>query len=404
MKITLINHSDSLGGASTVTYRLMEALCRAGVEARMLVLDRRHDDSRVAVGASRRRARVPFLAEHLRIFAANGLSRKTLFKISIATDGLPLIRHPWVQDADAIVLNWVNQGMLSLDEIARIASSKPTLWTMHDMWNLTGVCHHAGSCDLYTSHCRHCPLLGRCAGDNDLAARTFDRKMRLYDSVPIHFVAVSNWLADKARNSALTASRPLSVINNPLDIEQFVHTPAKTRRALGLPTDGKLVVMCAARLDDQFKNLPDAIDALNRLGDTNARAVFVGECRNTALLEQLRIPYVHLGAVGDAERLRQIYAHAAVVLSSSTYESFGATLLEGQAAGAVPVGYVHDGRGDIITDGITGYAAGEGIRPLHEALRLALEQPIEPAALAAAARRYSYPVIAHRYLDLLAQS
>lgn len=399
MKVTLINHSDSLGGASTVTFRLMHALREAGVDARMLVTHKATDSPYVHVAASRRRARIPFLAEHLRIWLHCRLARKNLFQVSIATDGLPLSQHPLVREADFVVLNWVNQGMLSLTEIRKIAQTKPTVWTMHDMWNLTGICHHAGDCDRFLTHCHACPMLGAGAGKHDAAAHTFDAKMALYDSAPIHFVAVSNWLADAARRSALLRGRDISVINNPYSVEN-VEPSAVTRSELGLPTDGRIILFCAARIDDPMKNLPDAIDALNTLTDTDAVAVFVGSCKNPQALDGLHLPYRNLGPIYDRQRLAAIFSHASVVMSSSAFESFGATLLEGQAAGATPVAPIHDGRADIITDGLTGYAAGPDIRSLGAALRLALERPIAAADLRAAAARFSYPAIAERYIAL----
>lgn len=410
MKVVLINHSDTLGGASVVTFRLMEALRREGVDARMLVVSKRSDSPWVEQAAPHWRARLPFLAEHLRIFSRNGLNRSDLFKVSIATDGLPLHRHPLVREADAVIFNWVNQGMLSFSEIRRIAAAKPTLWTMHDMWNITGVCHHSGDCTRYQSCCRRCPLLHRCAGDNDLSARTFARKQVLYAASDIRFVAVSNWLADKARCSALTADAAVEMIPNAFDIDALSRPASISREQLGLPPTGRIVLMCAARLDDPVKDLPAAIDALNLLVDTDAVAALVGDIRYPEVLQTLRLPFVHLGSIYDKDRLQSVMAHSSVVLSSSRYESFGATLLEGQAAGVTPVGFVHDGRADIITDGVTGYAAGifrspdtsaDITRPLGEALRLALEQPIGREALLAAANRYSYHTIATRYINLL---
>lgn len=401
MKVTLINHSDTLGGASVATFRLMEALRLAGVDARMLVARRASDSPHVVRAAGRFATAVPFLREHLRIFTHNGFNRDDLFKVSIADVGLPLHRHPLVTGSDAIILNWVNQGMLSLDEIGLIARAKPTVWTMHDMWNLTGVCHHAGTCTRYTDACGCCPLLHSAAGATDLSATTFARKAALYSGSPIHFVAVSRWLAGLAEKSALTRNFPVEVIHCPMPVSQLTDAPSMTRAEAGLPAAGRLVVMCAARLDDPVKNLPDAVEALNALAGTDAVAVFVGDIRDSSVLGRLEIPFVQTGPVYDAARLRSIFAYASAVLSSSRYESFGATLLEGQTLGAVPVAYVHDGRSDIIDDGVTGYAAGPGIRSLGQALRLALERPLDRTQLLGAAARYSYETVAARYIDLL---
>ena len=139
MKVVLVNHSDSLGGASVVTYRLMEALIAQGVDATNHQEKKSTGSPNVAEAAGRFAGRMAFLAEHMRIFMRNGFDRSTLFKISTATDGLPLHRHPWVREADVVALNWVNQGMLSLKEIGRLARIRPVVWTMHDMWCATGL-------------------------------------------------------------------------------------------------------------------------------------------------------------------------------------------------------------------------------------------------------------------------
>lgn len=406
MKVTLINHSDTLGGASVVTFRLMEALRAAGVDARMLVASKSSSSPYVEQAASRLRTRLPFLAEHLRIFARNGFSRKTLFKISIATDGLPVASHPMVREADAVVLNWVNQGMLSLDEAARIARMKPTLWTMHDMWNITSVCHHAGRCDRYMTHCGDCPLLGRAAGPRDLSYSCFDRKKRLYDSAPFTFVAVSRWLEEAARRSALPVGRRLAMIPNAFPVESLARPAGMSRESLGLPAAGRLILFVAARIDDPVKNLPLAVEGLNMLADADGlrdvTAVFVGACRDAHALDGLRLPYVHLGPVADAARMQAIMALGDAVLSTSHYESFGATLLEGQAAGAVPVALVHDGRADIITSADCGCAISEPTAAaVARALKRALEEPPTRAAMRAAAERYSYAAVADKYINLI---
>lgn len=403
MKITLINHSDTLGGASVVTYRLMEALCRAGADARLLVGAKSSDSLRVAEAASRSRRLIPFLTEHAAIFSANGLSRSRLFRISIANAGLPLHRHPWVEDADVVILNWVNQGLMSLGTIEKIARRKPVIWTMHDMWNMTGGCHHAGACDRYTAHCGHCPLLGFMGGAKDLSWGHFRSKQRLYSSARMTFVAVSSWLRECAAESALLRDADVRLIHNPFPVEALEAPPRFSRSELGLPSDSKIIMMSAARLDDPVKDLPTAIAGLNVLHDKGlaATALMVGAVKNPQALDSLRMPVVTTGLVTDKERLHSLTAHSSVILSTSTFESFGATLLEGQAAGATPVGFVHDGRADIITPGVTGYAIADRTpEAVAAALTDALTVPISRDALRQAARRFDSPVIADRYLAL----
>lgn len=404
MRVVLINHSDTRGGASVVTRRLMHALRARGVDARMLVVHRATDDPYIEVAASSLRCRVPFMLEHLRIAAGNGFERSTLFKLSIATDGLPLDRHPLVKQADAVMLNWVNQGMLSASTIGRIAAARPVVWTMHDMWNLTGACHHAGECTRYQQDCGRCPLIHDGRYSNDLSRRTWQRKLSLYDGGQIRFVAVSRWLADKAAGSSLLAGRRVDVIPNAFPVADYSREPLYTRADLGLPAEMPLIAMGAARLDDPIKNLPKAIEALNLLHDRGVRAhaVFFGDLRDPAALDGLRLPHSRLGTL-DGERVRAVYAASKVVLSSSHYETLPGTLIEGQAAGAVPVSFGRGGQADIIDHGLNGYiAAYDDAADLSVGLEWALTAPIVPSELRrSVAERFDADRVAARYQSLI---
>ena len=240
MKILLVNTSETAGGAAIAARRLMSALHRQGVEARMLVRDgsgrtaahtggtvadgggrtAAHTGGAVADGGGRTAAhtgaaadgggrtaahtgaagpavvrapfpmfrRLPFLWERLCIWVANGLSRRNLWRVDIANAGLPITRTAAFREADVVHLHWVNQGFLSLAELRRILQSgKRVVWTMHDMWPCTAICHHAGTCQHYHTHCHDCPLLVR-PGRHDLAYRVFGQKQKAYRHGHIDFV------------------------------------------------------------------------------------------------------------------------------------------------------------------------------------------------------------------------
>ncbi|MDE5719947.1 MAG: glycosyl transferase, partial [Paramuribaculum sp.] len=173
LKVAMISHSDMLGGASVVTYRLMKALRAEGVDARMSVYNRLTDDPSVSqVGTAWSRG-VRFAWERVRIMASNGFRREDLFKVSTAETGFNLSRDPWVREADVIFIAWINQGLLSLDDIEALGRlGKPVVWAMHDMWCLTGICHHSLGCTRYKESCGRCPLLHSSSG-SDLSHRVW---------------------------------------------------------------------------------------------------------------------------------------------------------------------------------------------------------------------------------------
>lgn len=410
MKVVFISHSDTDGGAAVVTLRLVRALRDAGVDASMLVTHNGSGEPFVHLAGNSMSRRAAFLAECAGIYTRNGFSRADLFKASTASHGLPLHRHPLVRQADVIVLGWVNQGTLSIAGIERIAASgKKIIWTMHDMWNMTGICHHAGECSHYAAggKCGFCPLIHhRRRSESDLSRSTWQRKQRLYTSDDITFVAVSNWLAGCARRSTLMADAHIEVIPNAFPLDEFYITPRNTRAEAGLPESGHIILMGARRLDDPIKGFPIAIAALNELHGRiaagtapEACAVFFGDLRDRSLLDGLRLPHLWFGSVTDPVRVAELYAHADAVLSSSLYETLPGTLIEGLAAGCRAVSFGRGGQPDIIDSPELGFIAdylspasladglAEALRsdPDRGNLRLSVENKF---AAASVARRY----------------
>lgn len=377
MKIALICKSDSTGGAAVVTFRLMNALRANGMDARMIVTEKKSGSPHVIEAASQNKSLVPFLAERLRIFAGNGFNRKTLFRIDTASDGLPLHRIPFVREADVICLNWVNQGVVSLKGIRKLAAlGKPLVWTMHDMWNMTGICHHAGYCQKFLGprgECGDCPLLEHKASKNDLSHKVWQHKRNLYDSVNINFVAVSTWLADTARKSSLMHDSDISVIPNAFDTTT-ISLPTKT--AVSDNRDSARIIFGAARIDDPVKNHHTLVEATKILADKypqeakRLELVTFGSLKDPDALKGVAIRHTHLGRISP-EEIRDIYESGSVVVSTSEWETLPGTLIEGQAWGCVPVALDHGGQPDIIDHLSTGYLAPWSDNGKENALRIA---------------------------------
>ena len=361
MKIAIINRSDLNGGAAVVSYRLMNALREHGVDAKMLVTEKLGNDENVVCYADKLKDKAVFLAERLQIFLQNRFSRENLFKVDTASWGRDISTHPVVQNADVIMLNWINQGALSLDCIKKLCDTgKPIIWTMHDMWECTGVCHHAYECERYKQSCGRCMYL-KSTSDNDLSHRTWKKKTDTFSAPNLHFVAVSNWLAGKCKESSLLGSKNVSVIPNTITVDEF----SFERRHdvdFEIPQDRKVMVMGAARLDDPVKGFPILLSAIKWLKThkpeiaDKLHLVLFGDIRDASLLLEIDIPFTYLGRI-STDRVKKLFANADVVLSSSFYETLPGTLIEGMAAGCVPVTFGNGGQGDIVEHLRTGYIA-----------------------------------------------
>lgn len=406
MKIALLSTNYDLGGAAVVTARLCDALRSLGHDARMVVA--RRGGFKGASGQTPAEVVNPlrwapaFLAERAELFV-RGVARKDLFKVSTGRFGSSLANHPFVREADAIIVNWTSQGFLSLKDFETILSwGRPVIYSMHDLWAATSLCHLPDGCNRYAdpSGCLVCPYVKGSFG-RKLSKEIWERKRRIFSHPNLRITAVSTDQARRASLSPLLAGKHIEVIPHPFPADLY-HIGDKT-----MENGKRLILMAAARLDDPVKDLPAAVEAINILAETNpslasgVEAIFVGELRDPSLLSSLKLPYRHLGLL-PPDTLRDLYSRASVVLSSSRYETLGATLIEGMASGATPVSFPEGGRSDIVTDPQTGYLA-----PVHtpsslaQALSQALTSPISPSLLRASVEaRFSPQAIASRYLSL----
>lgn len=409
LKVVFVSHSDLLGGAGVVSYRLMYALRKEGVDTRMLSYTKVSDDENIAEASKRSVRAYKFLMERASIFVTNRFDRKNLFKVSYANTGLPVWEHPWVKEADVIMLNWINQGLLSIKGIEKLCSlGKPVIWTMHDMWCMTGICHHAMECERYKEECGRCPFL-HSDRLNDMSHKVWREKKKLYAGSDICFVAISHWLEERCRESSLLKDKEVRVIHNAVPVDDFLVEPTHEVHSFYIDYSRDVILMGAARLDDSIKGLSYAIDALNYLFDNHPEisnkctAVFFGELRDSSVLDNLRFPHTFLGRVNDRKMLRQLYARAKAVISTSLYETLPGTLIEGQASGCIPVSFGKGGQGDIITHKVNGYIA-EYKNPVslakgiiwalgHQHDRRALHEEVK--------RKFSSESIAKEYVDLM---
>lgn len=411
-KILLVNHSDTLGGAAIVTFRLMQALLRAGLDVKMLVYTKTSRDKLIDVVGSRFSRGLGFLLERVKIFWYNGFSYENLFKVSTGEFSYGITAHPWVKEADIVCLNWINQGLMGVRDILRLHNAgKKIVWTMHDMWSMTGICHHSYECDNYEAECGNCPLLGGASRPGDISHRLWKRKHTVYSQVPVKFVAVSSWLEKRARKSSLLRDADVRTIPNAFPVDEFFTDPRRTVPNLEPYSDKKIILFGAARLDDPIKGIGMAIDALNHIFDnypevaSDCVAVFYGNIRDPKILDGLRMNHYYTGRINDPKIIRHLNSIAKVSLSTSLYETLPGTIIEGQAGGAIPVTFGRGGQADIVDHLSTGYIADyRDIKSVVKGILWALDSDISRESLHESVRgKFSAEKIAEKYIEMFSE-
>lgn len=410
-KVVLVNHSDTLGEASIATFRLMQALRREGVDARMVVFTRTSGEDNVSVVGTRLMRGIRYCLERLQILIDSGFSDKNLFAISTGSFALNVHKHPWVKEADIVCLNWISQGLMNLKGIRRLHNmGKHIVWSMFDMWAFTGICHNSYECDYYTDRCGNCMYLKN-GGPDDLSHRVWEKKMQLYPEVPIIFVAQSKWLEFKARNSSLLRNQRVMTIPPAVQVDWYYTSSGQHVDTLITTSKPNLILIGATHLDGPGRGLNYSIEALNYIFDNypdiaNDTAVyFFGEMDDPTQLDALRLSHRWFGRVNDPKILRYLFSSAKVIMSTSVYDDLPVTMVEGMAGGAIPVFFGGSGREDLVIHLANGYAANRcDSVDLAKGLVWALQSDISRQELHDYANsRFSPKAVAEKYIELFSQ-
>jgi len=411
MRILIVNTSERTGGAAVAANRLTEALNNNGVKAKMLVRDKQTDDITTSSLPASWRLRWNFLWERFIIWQHNGFSRKDLFAVDLANAGTDITRLPEFREADIIHLHWVNQGMLSLNGIKKIlASGKPVVWTMHDMWPCTGICHHARECNGFHNECGQCWLL-RFPKDKDLSHKVFIKKQQAYSVARIHFVTCSHWLEDLARKSNLLHDHDVRTIHNALDTSLFKPDDIlSAREQLGLPTDKKLILFGAVKSTDKRKGIDYFIEACRllvqryqMLKEEVGIVVFGNHADELQTL--LPFPVYSLGYIHSECEMANVYNAVDMYVTPSLEENLPNTIAEAQACGKPCVGFRIGGIPEMIDHKENGYVAEyrdaeDFAFGIHWILKEADTAALHEAAYKKAVASYSQSQVAKQYIQL----
>ena len=240
MRILHVSTNELEGGAARAANRLHRALRAEGADSLMLVQSRSTASPDVLSSSSKfgkaLEALRPSLDQlPLQLFDPAGLNHLNLAwfpdRLSAEVSRLaPQVLH----------LHWVAKGFIRIETLSRLRP--PLVWTLHDMWALTGGCFHAGDCERFKSRCGSCPKLkGR--REHDLTRSVWERKRRSWRTRPDVLICPSRWMAERAAASSLFAGRDLRVIPNGLDLRRFQPYDRRlARQVLDLPQDRKLIL------------------------------------------------------------------------------------------------------------------------------------------------------------------
>lgn len=403
----LIGASDGGGGASRATYRLHRALRAANIPSYLVVQEKRTDDPYVlgpngkfAKGFSKLRPsldQAPFVFSH---------KPSTQFTVGWLPDN---IKKQVVRLGSQIVnLHEVRKGNLCIETLANLQT--PIVWTLHDMWALTGGCHYDQQCGRYSTECGRCPLLNS-QRIRDRSHQVWRHKARAWKDIDITLVSPSRWLAGCAAHSSLFANHRIEVIPNGLDSQRFRPTDRRQARAwLGLPQDKPLLLFLAvnATSDERkgFRFLHEALSLFHaETPHEQIELVVVGANAPTNTSDTPF--YTHyLGQLHDDISLALAYNAVDIFIAPSVQDNLPNTVVEAMACATPCIAFDIGGMPDMINHCTNGYLASPGdAGALADGIRWMFDSRERHREMGLRARRtveaeFTVELQAQRYIEL----
>ena len=387
MKVLIISTTERTGGGAIAAKRLLTALNKNGIKAKMLVRDKQTDDVNVASYGNI----IPKVMERLRLMCRLLKPFRQTWQYDLASDGIDILSTPEYKEADVIHLHWVNQGMLSLKQLRQmLLSGKRIVWTMHDEWPFRGIRH-------YTEE-------GNAMEEKNISAleeRLFKSKQEIYQLGNIRFVGCSQWITDLAQEAMPNAN--VRHINNCIPHSIFHPQDRQdARKAFSLPQDQKLILFTCQKVTDKRKGMAYLLEALKYLNEPKPHLVVVGGNTEDLLNSNLGIdksnlhfiPYVN----GEKEMAR-LYSAVDCFVTPSLQDNLPNTIAEAMSCGTPCVGFNAGGIPEMISHMKNGYVAQYcDSKDLAHGIECALSHPEwKEAAMHSAAHDYSEDRVAKEY-------
>ena len=355
MKILHIVGGNLNGGAARGAYWLHQGLRKTGVNSKILVQRADVKDKNVISLTNNKITKLKQI-----ILSNLDQSPVWLYKnrkrviCSTGFLGNNIFQTKEYKEADIIHLHWICGGMLSISQIGKIR--KPVVWTMRDMWPMTGGCHYAMDCKSYETGCGSCGQLNS-QSKYDLSCFVLKKKKTSF-SRNMKIVGISNWLSDCAKRSFLFKDFDIRTISNNVNTNDF--SPVKksiARDVLNLPNNKKIILAGAQNLKDFYKGFDKYLEAIQQLKDkSNLFLLFFGNLDEN-IIKQSKFEYKSLGFLHDIVSLRLAYSASDVFAAPSLMDAFGKTLAESMACGTPVVCFDATGPKDIVDHKINGYKA-----------------------------------------------
>lgn len=288
-------------------YDLRPFLLEYGFESRMCVWEKQSSQDFVSVLGPKRLQRIPHLP----------------------FSWLLLLRNCYRQ-ADIIHYHLIHNGYFSLRSLLLLMRSKPSVWTIHDFWPLTGGCVYPEECGMWKDNCLDCQ-------SERSSRKEWSLKKEVYQRLSFEVIVGSAWMEAIVKRSPLMEGKTVHLVPFGINTAQFYPT-SQIDAKVSLGMDPEKFVISFRSSKNPLKNLDLIKQSLKSLPAETKEKVQIISFSERGLIEDLKAEFSVLdcGWVSDAN-LRSVYNASDLVIMPSRAETFGVVALEAMACGKTVV-------------------------------------------------------------------
>ncbi len=341
------------GGGSVAMYRLHSSLRETGIDSKILCQRKTTESPQVQVF---QRSLSSKILDKLIQPITSRLGLNDIHRLS----SFQLKQHEAYLDANILHFHGFH-GFINYLALPALTRDKPAVFTLHDMWALTGHCSYSYDCDRWKIGCGQCPYLDiHPAIKRDSTRIEWKLKDWTYSQLDLTIICPSKWMAEQAKQSPLINRFPIHHIPLGIDTEIFQPLdPQQCRSQLGIPLSKTVLLFAAVNLSHYRKGGDLLIKALQSLPDSlkSETVLLVFGKKTEMLAETVGLPVYHLGYLSDDRAKAVAYSAADLFLFPTRADVFGLVSIESQACGTPVVSFKIGGVPDHVRPGITGYLA-----------------------------------------------
>ncbi|CAB4757423.1 unannotated protein [freshwater metagenome] len=380
MKILIITHNISSGGAATACRRLIRAFKNQEIQVNLLSVKQSTEPS--SLSSVVRRFYSAILSK-LDIYICKFLNNGSQHWQSSGLVGLLTARKIKSLDPTVVNIHWIGHATISIRQLKKL--NLPIIITMHDEWWLHAINHYDAKSE---SH-------GKLSIKNRFIALIFEQKKSFLNQPNVKIISPSSELKLRIKKSLAGKDDHVFIIPNPISSKDFhpLHEYKKIKK----------VLLYAGGTQDPRKGYDLFLSALNSMNETCEVLVLGKKGVETAGVNK-QITITGIQWINSENEMNQIYCESSMTIVPSRQEAFGQVASESVMAGTPVISFEVGGLRDIIKHGLNGFLIqGFDTQRMAELLdKFLLSDNFDSKIISNDARmRFSEEAVVESYLNIL---